>query len=71
MKAETIHNGYAQYFGKTMCGFTNMHEYNIKITKNLYGYTVEGITNLTNEKECAGCLQYASEISLNQNWLLK
>ena len=69
MTSEVIYNGNAQYLGKTMCGFISTYEYHIKITKYLYGYLLEGITNLTEEKECAGCLQYASQISLNQNWL--
>ena len=60
--------GYGKYLGKTMCGFINANEYQIKITKDLYGYTIQGITNLTEEKDCAGCIQYASEISLRRNW---
>ena len=37
----------AKYIGKTMCGFVNGQEYNIDIDKNIYGYIITGVKNLT------------------------
>lgn len=62
------HNG--QYIGKTMCGFKNTWEYCIKINKDEYGYQVEGITNLTEEKGSSGYIRYASEQSLRKSWII-
>lgn len=69
MKTELIYTGSGQYVGKTMCGFTNLCEYSIKINKGLYGYTVEDVINDGDEHR--GCIQYASERSLRKNWLLE
>lgn len=70
MNFDVVYNGYAEYLGKTMCGFTNSNKYHIEISKDLYGYTVYGITNLSEKGACTGVLQYASEISLQQRWSL-
>ena len=69
MKTELIYTGSGQYVGKTMCGFTNLCNYSIKITKGLYGYTVEDIIDCEDNR--GGCIQYASERSLRTNWLLE
>ena len=62
----------AQYIGKTMCGFTNTYEYRIEIDKDIYGYQIQGITNLTEEKGAtSACINYASEKSIRRNWLLE
>lgn len=62
----------AQYIGKTMCGFICEHDYCIKIDKDIYGYTVEGVLNLTEEIDAsAACINYASEISIRRNWIIK
>lgn len=62
----------AQYIGTTMCGFINKHEYCIKIDKDIYGYTVEGILNLTEETDAsAACINYASENSVRRCWIIK
>lgn len=62
----------AQYIGKTMCGFINQHEYCIEINKDIYGYIVEGVLNLTEETDAsAACINYASEISLRSRWIIK
>lgn len=60
-----------QYIGKTMCGFTNEHEYCIEINKGIYGYTVEGVTDLTDDEDATvACLNYASEKSLRTMWVI-
>ena len=62
----------AQYIGKTMCGFTNTYEYRIEIDKDIYGYQIQGIINLTEEKGAtSACINYASEKSIRRNWLLE
>lgn len=70
MKTEMIYSGAGQYIGKTMCGFTRLSNYNVNISKNLYGYNVQGTFDLTEEKDNNGCIQYASEGSLRRNWIL-
>ena len=60
----------AQYIGKTMCGFTSTYDYCIEINKDVYGYQVSGITNLTEEKGCSGYITYASEQSLRKYWIV-
>lgn len=59
----------AQYKGKTIGGFVNGHEYKIEIDKNVYGYTVSGITDLTDCKGSVACINYASEKSIKRNWI--
>lgn len=62
----------AQYIGKTMCGFVNTYEYCVEIEKDLYGYTVSGITNLTEEKSAtSAAINYASEKSIRKNWIIE
>lgn len=59
-----------QYIGKTMCGFINGYNYSIDIQKNIYGYTVSGVKNLTEDTDTNACINYASEKSLRSKWLL-
>ena len=63
-----IGNYNAQYIGKTMCGFTNGHEYSIDIDKNIYGYTVSGVNDITDDVASDACINYASEKSIRRNW---
>lgn len=59
----------AKYIGKTMLGFTNSNEYLIKIGKDEYCYTIEGIVDLTKDEDCpTAYITYASEISIRRNW---
>ena len=61
----------AKYIGKTMCGFISGCEYSIEIDKDLYGYTVSGILNLTEDSDAsAACINYASENSVRRNWII-
>ena len=66
-----IGNYNAKYIGKTMCGFTNGHEYNIDIDKNIYGYTISGLIDITEDIISAACINYASENSIRRNWIIK
>ena len=66
-----VGNYNAQYIGKSMCGFTNGYEYCIDINKDIYGYTVSGVLDLTNEAANDGCINYASEKSITRNWTIK
>ena len=66
-----VGNYSAEYIGKTMCGFTNGKEYCIDIDKDVYGYTVSGVLNLTDKVANDGCMNYASENSVRRNWLIK
>ena len=65
-----IGNYNGKYIGKTMCGFVNGHEYNIDIDKNIYGYIISGIENITEEKVIDACINYASENSIRRNWVI-
>ena len=58
----------AQYIGKSMCGFENSHEYCIEIDKDEYGYTVQGVLDLTENKSSSAYVPYASETSLRKSW---
>ena len=58
----------AQYIGKTMCGFVSKKEYQIEIDKDIYGYIVSGIDNITDDTSNDGCINYASEKSVRRNW---
>ena len=61
----------AQYVGKSMCGFENAHDYCIEINKDVYGYTVNAITNLTECRSCSAYIPYASETSLRKSWIIE
>lgn len=61
----------AKYNGKTMCGFENSHEYIINIYKNLYGYQVNGLYDITDQGNSSAYLIYASEKSIRNNWDIK
>ena len=58
----------ATYIGKTMCGFETAHSYLIKIGKDLYGYQISGIYDLTDNDNSSAYLVYASEKSIRRNW---
>ena len=61
----------AQYIGKSMCGFKNSHEYCVEISKDEYGYAVEGVSDLTEDKGATSAyIPYASETSLKRNWII-
>ena len=66
-----IGNYNAQYIGKTMCGFTKGHKYNIDIDKTLYGYIVSGLMDMTYNSATDACINYASEISIRRNWKIE
>lgn len=67
-----VGNYIAEYIGKTMCGFVNDNEYSIHIDKGLYGYTLSGLINLTEETDTtAACINYASENSVRRSWIIK
>ena len=66
-----IGNYNGKYIGKTMCGFINGQEYNIDIDKNIYGYNISGIKNLTEEKVIDAYINYASENSIRRNWIIE
>ena len=53
-----------------MCGFINGHKYNIDIHKDRYGYIIIGIYDNTEEINNDGYMNYASEISIRQNWII-
>ena len=57
-----------KYLGKTMLGFINSHEYLIKIGRDEYCYTIEGLTDLTENDDPSTYITYASEISIRRNW---
>lgn len=65
-----IGNYNAKYIGKTMCGFENEHEYLIKIDKDLYGYQVSGLYDITDSDNSSAYLVYASENSIRRNWYI-
>lgn len=66
-----IGNYNGKYIGKTMCGFITNHEYSIDIDKDLYGYTVSGVTDITADTVSDACINYASENSIRRNWMIK
>lgn len=66
-----IGNYNAQYIGKTMCGFKTDHEYSIDIDKDIYGYTVTGVKEITDNIDSDACINYASEKSIRRNWLIE
>jgi hypothetical protein len=66
-----IGNYNAQYIGKTMCGFKTGHEYSIDIDKDIYGYTVSGVKDITEDTASDACINYASEKSILRNWTIK
>ena len=62
----------AQYVGKTMCGFVNKKDYQIEIEKNIYGYVLNGLVNLTDDVAAdTACMNYASEKSIRRNWKIE
>lgn len=61
----------ALYIGKSMCGFKKDNEYCVDINKNVYGYTVSGVLNLTDDVVNDGYINYASENSIRRNWIIK
>lgn len=61
----------AQFIGDTMCGFENKHEYLIKIDKDLYGYQVSSLYDITDQDNSSTYISYASENSLKRYWIIK
>lgn len=53
----------AQYIGKPVMGYKSNHTYQISIEKQHYVYIVEAI-----DAEETNMIQYASEISIRNNW---
>lgn len=61
----------AQYIGKAMCGFESGQDYCIEIDKDVYGYKISGITNLTKDSDTSNAyITYASENSLRRYWTI-
>lgn len=58
---------FTKYIGKTISGFTQGQDYSIKISKDRYGYVITGTSLLSGE---LGYMNYASEISIRQNWVI-
>lgn len=58
---------FATYIGRTISGFTQGQEYDIKISKDRYGYVITG-TNIQSGE--LGYMNYASEISIKQSWVI-
>ena len=59
----------AKYIGKDgIMGFKRFHEYNIFIIKTNYGYDLESTEDITENKSFQQMIQYASMISIEQNW---
>ena len=61
----------AQYIGNTMCGFENTHDYLIKIDRDEYCYTIEGVLDITEDEDSSAYMTYASEKSIRRNWIIK
>lgn len=66
-----IGNYIAEYVGKTMCGFVNGNTYKINIDKDIYGYTIYGIENISEGLSSDACINYASEKSIRRNWIIE
>lgn len=60
-----------KYIGKTMCGFVNGHEYSLDVEKDIYGYILLGIKDLTEDIDSTACINYASENSIHRNWIIE
>ena len=59
----------AKYTGKDgIMGFKRFHDYMIMISKTYYGYEVESTEDVTENKSFQQVIQYASMISIEQNW---
>lgn len=54
----------AKYIGKTMCGFESKHEYIIDIGKDLYGYQINGIYDITDQDNSSALIRLSSEKSV-------
>ena len=65
-----IGNYNAKYTGKTMCGFKTNHEYSIDIDKDIYGYIVSEVKDITDDTVGEACINYASEKSILRNWTM-
>lgn len=60
-----------KYINKSMNGLKNSHEYVVKIFEpkgHNYTYTVHFIFDITDNEEMDKVMNYASEISLRQNF---
>ena len=65
-----IGNYTAKYIGKSMCGFENGHEYKVEIDKDIYGYTISGIEDISTDIASDACINYSSENSIRRNWII-
>ena len=61
----------AQYIGRTMCGFENNHEYIINIDKDIYGYQISGLYDITDQERSFAFMPYACENSIRRYWDIK
>lgn len=61
----------AQYIYESMCGFVKDHTYIIEIDKDRYGYTIVGIQDLNNDTYVNACMNFSSEKSVLQHWIIK
>lgn len=66
-----IGNYNGKYIGKTMCGFVNGQEYNIDINKDIYGYKISCVKNMTEDMESYAYINYTSENSIRRNWIIE
>lgn len=53
-----------KYIGKTMCGFETNHEYIINIVKDLYGYQISGLYDVTDQDNSSAFIRLSSEKSV-------
>ena len=58
----------AKYIGRSLCGFINSHDYRIEIGKDVYGYQVSGIVDLTDDEDTTAYITYSSEKSIRRYW---
>ena len=62
----------AQYIGRSMCRFESGKEYCIEVNKDEYGYTVNGVINLTDDISATSAyIPYACESSLRKSWIIR
>lgn len=58
-----------KYMGNTMCGFVEGNMYAVRVSRGLYGYTVEELSEELDSSDTA-LIRYASVGSFNRNWEL-
>lgn len=58
-----------QYVGKwTTGGLIPGHDYSLAIERDMYGYVIQTICDITEDKAICVNASYSSTISINQNW---